>query len=148
MADSEYPHPTSAGVSRRMRAIKRRDTGLERAIRSALHRRGLRFRIDYKVTLPDVRAIRVDVAFPRVRLAVLVDGCFWHGCPTHGRVPSTNPQYWPAKLARNRRRDEIVNEQLALIGWTVIRIWEHEDLEAATEKVVIAFRALDGRVDR
>ncbi len=142
MSTSAYPHPTSAGVSRRMRAIKRRDTGLERAVRSALHSQGLRFRVDFLIALPDVRAVRVDIAFPRQRLAVMVDGCFWHGCPTHGRVPSTNPQYWPAKLARNRLRDEVVNKQLALLGWNVVRIWEHEDLEAATGRVVTALKAL------
>jgi DNA mismatch endonuclease (patch repair protein) len=124
-----------------MRAIKRRDTKLERAIRSALHSQGLRFRVDYLISLPDARAVRVDVAFPRQRLAVMVDGCFWHSCPTHGRVPSTNPQYWPAKLARNRRRDEVVNEQLGLLGWKVVRIWEHEDLEKAAGKVVTSLSA-------
>lgn len=138
MTASSYPSPTSPEVSRRMQAIKRRDTGLERAIRSAIHAQGLRFRVDYLIALPDVRAIRVDVAFPRQRLAVMVDGCFWHCCPEHGRVPSKNPQYWPDKLARNRRRDEKVNEQLALLGWRVLRIWEHEDLEAATGRVVAA----------
>lgn len=140
---SAYPHPTSPVVSRRMRAIKRRDTSLERAIRSALHSQGLRFRVDYLVALPDVRAVRVDIAFPRQRLAVMVDGCFWHGCPIHGRVPSTNPQYWPAKLARNRRRDEVVNEQLALLGWKVVRVWEHEDLDEATRSIAMALEALN-----
>jgi DNA mismatch endonuclease (patch repair protein) len=124
-----------------MQAIKRRDTGLELAIRSALHAQGLRFRVDHLIGLPDVRAVRVDVAFPRQRLAVMVDGCFWHCCPVHGRVPSKNPQYWPEKLARNRRRDEVVNEQLALLGWRVLRIWEHEDLEAAAGRVVTAIHA-------
>ncbi|MGV1049340.1 MAG: very short patch repair endonuclease [Solirubrobacterales bacterium] len=124
-----------------MQAIKRRDTGLERAIRSVLHAQGLRFRVDYLVALPDARAVRVDVAFPRQRLAVMVDGCFWHSCPVHGRVPSKNLQYWPEKLARNRRRDEVVNEQLALLGWRVLRIWEHEDLQAATGRVVTALNA-------
>jgi DNA mismatch endonuclease, patch repair protein len=145
MPASAYPHPTSPVVSRRMRAIKRRDTGLERSIRSALHSQGLRFRVDYLVALPDVRAVRVDVAFTRLRLAVMVDGCFWHGCPIHGRVPSANPQYWPAKLARNRRRDEVVNEQLSTIGWNVVRVWEHEELESATGKVVAALDALQAR---
>ena len=138
MAVSGYPNPTSPGVSRRMQAIKRRDTGLERAIRSSLYARGLRFRVDYLVALPDVRAVRVDIAFPRQHLAVMVDGCFWHACPLHGRVPTKNPQYWPEKLARNRRRDEVVNEQLMLLDWEVLRIWEHEDLEAATGRVVTA----------
>jgi DNA mismatch endonuclease, patch repair protein len=119
-----------------MRAIKRRDTGLERTIRSSLYSQGLRFRVDYLVQLPDVRAVRVDVAFPRPKLAIMVDGCFWHACPTHGRVPSTNPQYWPDKIARNRRRDEVVNEQLAQLGWSVVRIWEHEETDAATARVV------------
>lgn len=133
-----YPHPTSPGVSRRMRAIKRRDTGLERTIRSALHVRGMRFRVDYLLRLPTARAVRADVAFPRQRLAVMVDGCFWHGCPIHGRTPSVNPQYWPAKLERNRRRDEVVNGQLAELGWEVVRIWEHEDVEDATTRVIEA----------
>ena len=139
---SSYPHPSSPVVSRRMRAIKRRDTGLERTIRSSLYSQGLRYRVDHLVQLPDVRAVRVDIAFPGPQLAIMVDGCFWHGCPTHGRIPSTNPQYWPEKIARNRRRDEVVNEQLALLGWSLVRIWEHEDTSAATVRVVMTLDRL------
>lgn len=122
-----------------MRAIKRRDTGIERTIRSGLHAQGMRFRVDYLIQLPAARAVRVDIAFPRQRLAVMVDGCFWHGCPVHGRTPTVNSQYWPAKLERNRRRDEVVNEQLATLGWALVRIWEHEDVGEATTRVVDVF---------
>jgi len=108
-----------------MKANRRTDTRPEIALRSELHRRGLRFRKDFLVALPGARAVRADMAFPRQRLAVFVDGCFWHCCPEHGRVPRANSQYWPAKLARNMRRDHEVNTKLESLGWQALRVWEH-----------------------
>jgi DNA mismatch endonuclease (patch repair protein) len=91
----------------------------------------------------DGTSVKVDVVFTRARVAVFVDGCFWHGCPEHGRVPSTNPQYWPDKLARNRARDERVTAALEADGWTVVRLWEHvPTVEAAGH----AEAAVAGRV--
>lgn len=120
-----YPHPTSAAVSERMRANPRRDTRPEVALRAELHRLGLRFRKDLPLRLPD-RVVRPDIVFTRARLAVFVDGCFWHRCPEHGNVPRANSEYWGPKLERNVARDRLVDEALAAAGWTVLRVWEHE----------------------
>jgi DNA mismatch endonuclease (patch repair protein) len=131
----DYPHPSSPAVTAVMRGNRRANTGPEVALRSALHRSGLRFRKDYLVRLPGMRATRIDIAFPRRRVAVFVDGCFWHGCPEHGRVPSTNAQYWPGKLARTRERDLAQTRALEGEGWTVVRCWEHEEIGVTTVRV-------------
>lgn len=120
-----YPHPASAAVTAAMKGNRRRDTRPELLVRSELHRLGLRFRKDFPVITPE-RTIRVDVAFTRKRLALFVDGCFWHSCPQHGRVPrGNNLEYWKRKLDRNVTRDRTDELALASAGWTVVRIWEH-----------------------
>lgn len=98
----------------------------ERALRSELHRRGLRFRVDLPVAV-EGRSPRPDIVFTRQRLAIFVDGCFWHGCPEHAQRPKTNATYWGPKIARNIERDAEQAERLRAAGWTVLRIWEHED---------------------
>lgn len=114
-----------------MRANRRRDTKPELAIRSALHRMGLRYRVDV-APLPNRRR-RADIVFPRQRVAVFVDGCFWHGCPEHGLVPRANRDYWLDKIGRNRKRDAETQTALREAGWMAVRIWEHEEpLIAAT----------------
>ncbi len=118
-----------------MRGNKSADTRPEQALRSALHRRGLRFRKGYSIQANDL-SVKADIAFPRLRLAVFVDGCFWHACPTHGRVPNANSSYWRPKLARNVARDQAVVEALHARGWTVLRLWEHVPLEEAIEQVI------------
>jgi DNA mismatch endonuclease, patch repair protein len=120
-----YPTPTSAEVTRRMRANRRTDTKPEIALRSALHRLGLRFRKDHPIRL-DHRIVRPDIVFTRRKLAVFIDGCFWHRCPIHGNVPKANSDYWEPKLARNVDRDHRVDEDLAAAGWQPVRAWEHE----------------------
>ncbi|HXK33376.1 MAG TPA: very short patch repair endonuclease [Dehalococcoidia bacterium] len=115
-----------------MKAQRQRDTHPEVALRSLLHRRGLRFRVHY--ALPGLRR-RADVAFPRLRIAVFVDGCFWHGCPAHGTSPKQNAGWWRAKIETNRRRDADTDLQLAERGWTSIRVWEHEQVAEAAERV-------------
>jgi DNA mismatch endonuclease (patch repair protein) len=132
----------SVPASRRriMQSNRRRDTGLEKAVRSALFARGLRYRVDMSVRLSEGRPIRVDVVFPRKRIAVFIDGCFWHGCPTHGTQPSTNKEYWRSKIDENRARDRRQTHALQNDGWTVIRIWEHERPASAAETVANAFR--------
>jgi DNA mismatch endonuclease, patch repair protein len=117
-----------------MQSNRRTDTGPERALRSALHRGGLRFRKDYRVDLDDVR-VQVDVAFPRQRLAVFVDGCFWHRCPQHGTDPRLNGDFWERKLQRNVERDVQVGAALMDAGWTVVRCWEHEPADVAAERI-------------
>jgi DNA mismatch endonuclease (patch repair protein) len=116
-----------------MQGNRRRDTKPEKLLRSALHERGLRFRVDHPIRpQPGARPIRADVVFTRARVAVFVDGCFWHSCPDHGTRPARNSEYWTAKLERNLARDRRYDKLLAEAGWTVVRIWEHQDpLEAA-----------------
>ena len=121
-----------------MRANRGRDTAPEIALRRALHARGLRYRVDHP--LPFDRRRRADVAFTRARVAVFVDGCFWHGCPDHGAIPRTNSEFWAAKITRNRARDDDTNERLEAMGWRVLRFWEHAALEVAVEAVIIAVR--------
>lgn len=110
--------------SRNMARIKGRDTGPELLLRRALWAASLRYRLKCKVPLPG----RPDIVFPRARVAVFVDGCFWHGCPVHGHMPKSREEYWGPKIARNQRRDNDTNATLAAMGWRVMRFWEHEVL--------------------
>jgi len=112
-------------MSEIMRGNRKSDTRPEVELRSALHRAGLRFRKDYAVRPDGGRVIRVDVAFPRVRVAVFIDGCFWHRCPEHGNEPRSNRVYWDTKLSRNVERDREVEARLSAAGWRVLRVWEH-----------------------
>ncbi|HCB34359.1 MAG TPA: very short patch repair endonuclease [Acidimicrobiaceae bacterium] len=109
------------------------DTGPERALRSALHRRGLRYFV-HRRPLPALRR-EADIVFIRTQVAVFVDGCFWHGCPTHGTRPRRNAQYWSEKISRNRRRDADTDTRLAADGWTPVRVWEHEPPEEAADRI-------------
>lgn len=119
-----------------MRANKGRDTGPEVALRSVLHRRGLRFR-KHTRPLADLRC-EADAVFRRARVAVFVDGCFWHRCPEHGSDPRANSEWWRAKLDGNVERDRRNDRVLAEAGWTVVRVWEHEDPEEAADRVQVA----------
>lgn len=134
MTQDDYPSATNEGVSIRMRANRRKDTRPERAIRSALHRRGLRFRVDHPLRL-DGRTVRPDIVFTKRRLAVFVDGCFWHRCPIHGSLPQSNADYWLPKLERNVQRDSADVGALCAAGWRVLRIWEHEHPEQVAETI-------------
>ena len=108
-----------------MQGNRRRDTRPELAVRRAAHALGLRYRVDAR-PLPDLNR-RADLIFTRARVAVFVDGCYWHGCPEHGSTPRTNANYWGPKILRNRERDADTNACLIEAGWTVARFWEHED---------------------
>ncbi|MFC5994567.1 very short patch repair endonuclease [Pseudonocardia hispaniensis] len=136
-----YPAPLNEGRSRNMQANRRANTKPETMLRSALHRRGLRFRKDLLLRLEGVGRVRPDIVFTARKVAVFVDGCFWHVCPQHGRYPATNDWYWSPKLRRNMERDQTVNSALRDAGWCVIRIWEHEDLDRAVSTVEGAVRA-------
>ena len=129
-----YPTPTSPAVSAVMRGNRKEGNRPETRIRSALHARGYRFRKNLALVVGDVR-VKPDIVFTRARVAVFVDGCFWHRCPTHGTDPRANRFYWAAKLERNVARDERVNEALRLHAWRVVRIWEHDDVERAVEMI-------------
>lgn len=127
--------PTSPGRSANMRANRRRDTAPEWRIRRLLHARGLRYRVDLPIRLAGVRLIRPDIAFTRVRLAVFIDGCFWHGCPDHKGRPKTNVHYWGPKITGNAERDQRQTDALVDAGWTVLRFWEHESPEAVVAEI-------------
>ncbi|MFC6448862.1 DNA mismatch endonuclease Vsr [Cellulomonas gelida] len=116
-----------------MSAARRRDTKPEMLLRRELHRRGRRFRVVLRVSSSRRRTI--DIAFTRSRLAVFVDGCFWHGCPHHGTLPATNGEWWAAKLKANRDRDADTNRLLKEAAWTVLRIWEHVPADQAADLV-------------
>ena len=105
-------------------------------MRSALHGRGLRFRLHQRLIRGSART--VDIVFVRAKLAIFLDGCFWHGCPVHGSWPKTNAEWWRAKIETNQRRDRDTDARLQALGWRVLRIWEHEDLSDAIVRVVAA----------
>jgi DNA mismatch endonuclease (patch repair protein) len=105
------------------------------AIRQALHARGYRYRVD--APLPGLRR-RADLLFARSKVAVFVDGCFWHGCPDHGTTPKSNTEWWTAKISANIERDRDTDHHLTAEGWTVIRVWAHEDVGKAVDQIVRA----------
>ncbi len=121
-----------------MAKLGRRDTQPELAIRSELHRRGLRFRVD-RPPLPGLRS-RADIVFGPARVAVYVDGCFWHSCPEHGTRPKANAEWWEQKLKRNHERDAETDRTLRENGWEVVRIWEHEDPVEAADRITRVLR--------
>jgi DNA mismatch endonuclease, patch repair protein len=126
---------STEGVRRSMMSNRRADTRPEKALRSALFRAGVRFRKDYRIECSDLH-VRVDLAIVSSRVAVFVDGCFWHRCPDHGSDPKTNAKFWAEKLDRNVARDRRVDVALQREGWRVVRCWEHEPPEAAVARVL------------
>jgi len=131
---SARPVPSSDAASKRMKAAKSRDTAPENALRSALFRKGLRFRVDTKPIQEFNR--KADIVFRTTKIAVFVDGCFWHGCPIHGTQAKANAEFWRNKIKQNRLRDLDTNEKLKKAGWKVVRVWEHENSEKAAEKIL------------
>lgn len=130
-----------AGVSERMSWQKSRDTTAERALRSELHRRGFRYRV-HRQPIPKLRR-EADLLNRRLRVAIFVDGCFWHGCPLHATWPKTNAEFWRNKIETNRRRDLHTGEQLSAAGWTVLRVWEHEDSGEAANRIMSVIHQLE-----
>ena len=142
------PWASSAAVRNVMRANRRRDTRPELAVRQRLHALGLRYRVASR-PLPD-RRWTADVVFTRARVAVFIDGCYWHGCPEHFSPPRTNASYWGPKIARNKARDAQVDAALDAAGWIVVRAWEHEPASDVADRVASVVSArrlepLDGR---
>ncbi len=119
-----------------MEATAQRDTGAELKVRRLLFARGLRYRVDYTVLTQPRR--KADIAFTRAKVAVFIDGCFWHGCPEHGTWPKANAAFWRDKINTNKKRDQDTNRRLEAEGWLVIRVWEHEAPEEAADKIVAA----------
>lgn len=124
---------SSPGRRRVMQANRSRDTGPEMAVRRLLHGLGFRFRVDAQ-PVRDVRR-RADIVFGPAKVAVFVDGCFWHRCPDHGSIPATNADYWIPKLERNVERDRETTILLKQAGWRVIRVWEHQAPDAAARRI-------------
>lgn len=108
-----------------MSNARRRDTKPEVDLRRILHSHGMRYRVTFPV--PNLPRRTIDIAFTRARLAVFIDGCFWHNCPVHGSLPRSNTSWWEAKFEANLQRDQNTNEHLARVGWTSLRFWEHGD---------------------
>jgi DNA mismatch endonuclease (patch repair protein) len=116
-----------------MRSNKGRDTKPELALRSAVHALGLRYRVSAR-PLPGTRRT-ADLLFTRAKVAVFMDGCFWHGCPEHHTVAVTNGGFWAEKVETNRRRDRDTDQRLAAAGWLSVRVWEHEDPREAARTI-------------
>jgi len=128
-----------------MQLQRERDTAPELALRRELHRRGLRYRVDLPA-VPGTKRRRIDIAFTKARVAVFVDGCFWHGCPEHGqRAHSINGDDWPSKIENNRHRDDDTDQRLRAAGWAVIRVWEHDDMLSAASIIVQMVRRRGSR---
>lgn len=123
-------------ASSRMSRQRTRDTEPEMALRRELHGRGMRYRVEYPV--PGNRRRSIDIAFVGIRLAVFVDGCFWHGCPRHGTWPMTNAEWWENKIKMNRARDADTDRLLRDHSWEPLRLWEHESATAA-DRVIDAY---------
>ena len=131
-----HPGASSEAVARRMSRQVRRDTRPEIEVRRLLHAAGLRYRVNLPV--PDRRRRTIDIAFTRRRVAVFIDGCFWHSCPQHRTSPRANDLWWADKLESNVRRDEDTNTHLADLGWLVLRFWEHEDPGSVADRILTA----------
>lgn len=127
--------PASRAV---MRANRRRDTKPELAVRRLVYAAGRRYRVDTR-PLPDLNR-RADLVFRSAKVAVFVDGCFWHGCPEHGTTAKSNPEYWGPKIARNKERDCDTDRRLHAAGWTVIRVWEHDEPQIVADRIISATR--------
>ncbi|PVD04804.1 very short patch repair endonuclease [Streptomyces sp. CS147] len=129
---------SSAARRRNMQAIRSRDTKPERLIRRLVHANGLRYRVAAR-PLPDLRRT-ADMVFRPAKVAVFIDGCYWHGCPEHYVSPKTNPGYWSEKVARNVARDRDTDERLSAAGWLVLRFWEHRSSDACALSIISAVR--------
>ncbi|MFG3079304.1 very short patch repair endonuclease [Streptomyces parvulus] len=125
--------PSSAAVSARMSRQGSRDTAPEVAVRRLLHASGMRYRVN--VPVPGMPRRTIDIVFPRTKVAVFLDGCFWHGCPQHATHPKANAEWWRTKLDKNMARDAETTAHLQQEGWTVLRFWEHEVPETVANKV-------------
>ncbi|MFJ7771462.1 very short patch repair endonuclease [Streptomyces sp. NPDC097107] len=126
---------SSAARRRNMQAIRSRDTKPEILIRRLVHATGLRYRVAARPE-PDLRRT-ADMVFRSAKVAVFVDGCYWHGCPEHYVPPKTNSGYWSEKVVRNVKRDRDTDERLREAGWLVLRFWEHEPSDACADKIAV-----------
>lgn len=133
MGRSLVKDPVAPATTKRMSSTVGRDNTNERAVRSELHKRGLRFRLHLRLLKSARRT--TDIVFPATRVAVFIDGCFWHGCPVHGTWPKNNAEWWREKIEANIARDRDTDLRLAELGWTVVRVWEHEKVSEAADQI-------------
>lgn len=138
MPSRNKPRPSSEVASRRMKLVRQRDTAAEMEIQRLVHARGLRNCVNHPVLQKPRRT--ADMAFTKAHVAVLVDGCFWLGCPEHGTLAISNAKFWREKIETIQKRDIDTNKRLKAAGWKVIRFWEHEDPERVTNKIAQAVR--------
>jgi DNA mismatch endonuclease, patch repair protein len=131
------PGPSSPEIGARLASVRQRDTEPEIALRRALHARGLRYRLHVPLLSKPRRT--ADIVFPSKRIAVFVDGCFWHGCPQHGTRSKSNAAFWQSKVETNEACDADTVRRLEEKNWTAIRVWEHEDPEEAAERISLVF---------
>ncbi|WP_348630673.1 very short patch repair endonuclease [Rhizobium sp. N4311] len=132
MTQSSYE--TAPSVRKRMQRTRGKDNSFEQNIRTRLYAIGLRYRVNY--SLPNLKRRSCDIAFPRLKIAIFLDGCFWHGCPEHSTIVRKNPEFWLSKINRNRERDVETREVLAQFGWTVLRFWEHQVADDIVDAIV------------
>lgn len=137
---------SSESVRRSMRANRGRDTAPEIAVRKIVHNAGLRYRVDHRPIASLNR--RADLVFTRARIAVFIDGCFWHGCPEHHTLAKTNAEFWSEKVQRNRARDAETNQLLATARWEVLRFWEHEPAADIAASIIETVRLQIAESDR
>ncbi|WP_328326927.1 MULTISPECIES: very short patch repair endonuclease [unclassified Streptomyces] len=130
------PTASSPATARRMSRQASRDTAQELAVRRLLHADGLRYRL--QVPVPGMPRRTMDIAFGKLKIAVFLDGCFWHGCPRHATSPRANAEWWRSKLDRNMERDRETTRHLSSAGWTVLRFWEHEPAEDVSRRIAAA----------
>ena len=135
------PYASSPEALRRMQSVRQAGTGPELALRRELFRRGFRYRV--QVRLAEMPRRTIDLVFIRARVAVFIDGCFWHGCPEHGTWPKANADFWRGKILANVARDRETDQQLKEAGWSVVRVWEHEDPVAAADRIVARLACAD-----
>lgn len=127
------PELPTAAVKRRFQTQRTKDTGAELAVRRSLHAAGLRYWV-HRRPVPELRVL-ADIVFPRQRVAVFIDGCFWHGCPEHFVPPKKNAKWWAEKIKANRDRDARSRASLMELGWTVVAVWEHADASDAANEI-------------
>ena len=125
--------PSSHEASKRMARVPQKGTKAELMLRRKLHSRGLRYRLHLTLLAKPRRV--ADIVFPRARIAIFVDGCFWHGCPEHATWPKSNADFWRAKIEANRLRDMDTSQRLASHGWKIVRVWEHENPDDAANRI-------------
>ena len=141
---AKYPQPSSPEVSFRMQRNTKTNTGPETRVRSELRRRGHHFDSNRLINVGTLR-VRPDLVYLQARLAVFIDGCFWHSCPIHGNIPKVNRRYWSPKLQRTAIRDGLIVAKLSSGGWAVLRLWEHDPTETAARKIELTLLGITHR---